>query len=207
MAITVEARFEPLEWPSVSPTASKDTGDEPLVKAAQGGDRAAFGQLYQRYVRMVHGILLARVPSAAAEDLVHDVFLQALPKLAALRDVSRFGPWLAAIARNRATDFHRRAKPDCSLDDQAGAAEAPQNPERGIGIEDGIALLSAVRELPDVYREPLILRFVEGMTGPEIAARTGLTHGSVRVNLHRGMHLLREKWERHAPNADKEKGL
>ena len=202
MAITVGARFEPSEWPSVNATASKDTGDEPLVRAAQGGDRAAFGQLYQRYVRMVHGILLARVPSAAAEDLVHDVFLQALPKLAALRDVSRFGPWLAAIARNRATDFHRRTKSDCSLE-----AEAPQNPERGIGIEDGIALLSAVRELPDVYREPLILRFVEGMTGPEIAARTGLTHGSVRVNLHRGMHLLREKWQRHAPHAEKEKGL
>lgn len=207
MAISVEARFEPLEWPSVSATASKDTGDEPLVRAAQGGDRAAFGQLYQRYVRMVHGILLAKVPSAAAEDLVHDVFLQALPKLATLRDVSRFGPWLAAIARNRATDFHRRTKPNCSLDDQAGAAEAPQNPEREIGIEDSIALLNAVRELPDVYREPLILRFVEGMTGPEIAARTGLTHGSVRVNLHRGMHLLREKWERHAPRAGKEQVL
>jgi RNA polymerase sigma-70 factor (ECF subfamily) len=207
MAITAGARFDRLEWSSVNAAVSKDTGDEPLVKAAQGGDRAAFGQLYQRYVRMVHGILLARVPSAAAEDLVHDVFLQALPKLVALRDVSRFGPWLAAIARNRATDFHRRAKPDCSLDDQTGAAEASESPERQIGIEDSIALLNAVRGLPDVYREPLILRFVEGMTGPEIAARTGLTHGSVRVNLQRGMHLLREKWQRHAPNTDKEKGL
>ena len=207
MAISVEARFEPLEWPSVNAAASRDTGDEPLIKAAQGGDRAAFGQLYQRYVRMVHGILLARVPSAAAEDLVHDVFLQALPKLGALRDVSRFGPWLAAIARNRASDFHRRAKPDCSLDDQARVAEAPENPEREIAIEDSLTLLDAVRELPEVYREPLILRFVEGMTGPEIAARTGLTHGSVRVNLHRGMHLLREKWQRHGPHAEKEQGL
>ena len=207
MAISAEARFEPLERPSVNAAASKNTGDEPLVKAAQGGDRAAFGQLYQRYVRMVHGILLARVPSVAAEDLVHDVFLQALPKLAALRDVSRFGPWLAAIARNRATDFHRRAKTDCSLDDQAGTAEPAENPEGQVGIEDSISLLNAVRELPDVYREPLILRFVEGLTGPEIAARTGLTHGSVRVNLHRGMHLLREKWQRHAPHAEKGQAL
>ena len=156
---------------------------------------------------MVHGILLARVPSVAAEDLVHDVFLQALPKLAALRNVSRFGPWLAAIARNRATDFHRRTKPDCALDDQTGAAEASEGPERQIGIEDSIALLNAVRGLPDVYREPLILRFVEGLTGPEIAARTGLTHGSVRVNLHRGMHLLREKWQCHAPHAEKGQAL
>jgi len=47
--------------------------------------------------------------------------------------------------------------------------------------------------LPETYRETLILRLVEGMTGPEIATRTGLTHGSVRVNLHRGMQQLRAK--------------
>ena len=45
--------------------------------------------------------------------------------------------------------------------------------------------------LSETYRETLILRLVEGMTGPEIAARTGMTHGSVRVNLHRGMEQLR----------------
>ena len=142
---------------------------------------------------MVHGILLARVPSTAAEDLVHDVFLQALPRMKSLRDTSRFGPWLAAIARNRAMDFHRRAKPDSAFDDQAASIEGSHRSETGLAVEDGMALLNAVRELPEAYREPLILRFVEGMTGPEIAARTGLTHGSVRVNLHRGMQLLRAK--------------
>jgi DNA-directed RNA polymerase specialized sigma24 family protein len=54
-------------------------------------------------------------------------------------------------------------------------------------------ILGIVRSLSEAYRETLILRLVEGMTGPEIAARTGLTPGSVRVNLHRGMQQLREK--------------
>ena len=54
-------------------------------------------------------------------------------------------------------------------------------------------MLEAVRSLPEAYRETLVLRLVEGMTGPEIAARTGMTAASVRVNLHRGMKLLREK--------------
>lgn len=206
MAITAGARFAACEWPSVNTAASTDIDDEALVRAAQGGDRAAFGRLYQRYVRMVHGVLLARVPTAAAEDLVHDVFLQALRSLAAMREASRFGPWLAAIARNRATDFHRRAKPNDSLDAQPGAAKALENPQHEIAVEDSIALLNAVRELPDVYREPLVMRFVEGMTGPEIAAQTGLTHGSVRVNLHRGMQMLREKWASNPPTAEKEKG-
>ena len=52
-------------------------------------------------------------------------------------------------------------------------------------------ILDCITRLPEAYREPLVLRLVEGLTGPEIAARTGLTHGSVRVNLTRGMTLLR----------------
>jgi RNA polymerase sigma-70 factor (ECF subfamily) len=55
--------------------------------------------------------------------------------------------------------------------------------------------LGEIQRLPEAYRETLILRLVEGMTGPEIAERTGLTHDSVRVNLHRGMKLLRERLE------------
>ena len=54
-------------------------------------------------------------------------------------------------------------------------------------------MLAIIQRLPESYRETLVLRLVEGMTGPEIAARTGLTAASVRVNLHRGMKLLRER--------------
>ena len=54
-----------------------------------------------------------------------------------------------------------------------------------------MAVLAAIRRLPEAYRETLVLRLVEGLTGPEIAERTGLQPGSVRVNLHRGMQMLR----------------
>jgi RNA polymerase sigma-70 factor (ECF subfamily) len=165
-----------------------DCCDEVLVRAAQGGDRGAFGTLYQRYARMVHGILLARVPRAAAEDLVQDVFLQALPRLSSLRDVTRFGGWLAVIARNRANDYHRQSRPTEELEESSREKTA-------INVEE-LFLLEMVRSLPEAYREPLILRFVEGMTGPEIASRMGMKHGSVRVNLHRGMQLLRKKLEK-----------
>lgn len=56
-------------------------------------------------------------------------------------------------------------------------------------------MLSAITDLPEAYRETLAMRLVEGMSGPEIAAVTGLTQRSVRVNLHRGMHLLRARFE------------
>lgn len=197
MPITIPARVPAMNWPSAATAAAAPSvSDQRLVQSAQAGDRAAFGELYQRFARMVHGVLLARVPRAAAEDLVHDVFLHALPKLPALRDPTRFGPWLAAIARNCAADFYRHSNSASSIEDEPNTAEsAAASAQPGLALEDGLALLRAVRELPEAYREPLVLRFVEGMTGPEIALRTGLTHGSVRVNLHRGMQLLRQKWE------------
>ena len=52
--------------------------------------------------------------------------------------------------------------------------------------------MAVIRSLPAAYRETLVLRLVEGMTGQEIADRTGLTPASVRVNLHRGMKRLRD---------------
>jgi RNA polymerase sigma-70 factor (ECF subfamily) len=173
--------------------AMNSSPDDALVRAAQQGDRWAFGLLYSRYSRMVHGILLSRVPYSDVDDLVQDVFLQALPRLAALREVSKFPGWLASIARNRATDFHRRSKPQDEFSEQSSEAkDPPPSTPAPHSSAEAHAALEAIRSLPESYRETLILRLVEGMTGPEIAERTGLTHGSVRVNLHRGMQQLRE---------------
>lgn len=155
------------------------------MAAARTGDRAAFGQLYERYARMVHGILLARVPRSDVADLVQDVFLLALRQLARLRDDRAFGGWLCTIARNRASDHLRGGVDETSIPEEL----AGEDPARA----EGRWVLRAIRSLPEAYRETLILRLVEGMSGPEIAARTGLTPGSVRVNLHRGMKQLREK--------------
>ncbi|HSC44982.1 MAG TPA: hypothetical protein VLC94_04090 [Candidatus Acidoferrum sp.] len=74
MAAAGRMRFGAAGEASVNEAARVEHCDEELVRAAQRGDRAAYGALYQRYARMVHGILLARVPRAAAEDLLQDVF-------------------------------------------------------------------------------------------------------------------------------------
>jgi len=172
-------------------SAPAPTGTGDLVRAAQRGDRDAFATLYSGFARMVHGVLLSRVPHAAAEDLVQDVFIAAMEGLESLREPEAFGGWLCTIARNRATDFLRRspqmtALPDTLTSLAAGPADR----------SEALAVLAVIRAMPDAYRETLTLRLVEGMTGPEIAVRTGLTEGSVRVNLHRGMKLLRERLER-----------
>jgi RNA polymerase sigma-70 factor (ECF subfamily) len=163
--------------------------DARLVTAAREGDRTAFGRLYERHARMVHGVLLAHVPYAEVDDLVQDVFLVALRRLDSLREPAAFAGWLLAIARNRANDFHRRSHATVELPE-----ELPEETKGSDSDEyKGRAVLEAIRSMPEAYRETLMLRLVEGMSGPEIASRTGLTHASVRVNLHRGMKQLREK--------------
>ena len=167
--------------------------DGALVRSAREGDRAAFGRLYDRYARMVHGILLSRVPPLEVDDLVQEVFLAALRQLHSLRDVARFGAWLAVITRNRANDYYRKSGPETALTEPVSEEQTEGRPNNPAEAQEAAMILAVVRTLPEAYREPLILRLVEGMTGPEIAARTGLKHGSVRVNLCRGMQMLREK--------------
>ena len=167
---------------------SNDRGDEDegLIAAAAQGDRKAFGELYSRYARMVHGILLARVRPEDAEDLVQDVFMSAMRQLRVLRTAGAFRGWLAAIARNRAIDYFRDSKQRADFDERTVR-------EHGIAAnQEAYEVLELIQKLPEAYRETLVLRLVEGMTGPEIAARTGLTPESVRVNLCRGMKMLRE---------------
>src|SRR5687767_10485668 len=171
--------------PSIAPVNFEVAPEAILVTAVIEGEHDQFAQLYDLYAPLVHGILLARVPRAEVDDLVQDIFLHAFKKLNTLRDRAAFGPWIAMIARNRAIDFHRRTRETVEITDDL----------RGTNTSDSRAneILELIRSLPDAYRETLVLRLVEGMTGPEIADRTGLTPASVRVNLHRGMKLLRQK--------------
>ena len=160
------------------------------IRAVAAGDQEAFARLYADYVRMVHAILLGRVPRRDVDDLVQEVFLTAYRRIRELRDPAAFGAWIAAIARHRATDYLRHMREPVALpDDLAG----------GDPIEtETFAILETVRTLPEAYRDTLLMRLVEGMSGAEIAERSGLTPASVRVNLHRGMKLLREKLGWHA---------
>jgi RNA polymerase sigma-70 factor, ECF subfamily len=163
--------------------------DARLVREARAGDRSAFECLYDRYGRIVHGLLLARTNRNDVDDLVQDVFLTAWRRLDDLRDPAAFGGWIATIARHRAADLHRSrtefVELSSHLESRGSTAE----------LMEARAALDAIRSLPAAYRETLMLRLVEGLSGPEIAQRTGLTPASVRVNLHRGMKLLRAKLE------------
>jgi len=159
------------------------------ILAARAGDERAFAQLHARYAKMVHALLLARLPPSDAEDQVQEVFLIAWKKLAQLDDPGVFGAWLGTIARHRAVDYHRGHHATELIQDSLPDLHAASSGD----IADARGVLAVVQTLPEAYRETLLMRLCEGMSGPEIAEVTGLEPGSVRINLHRGMKLLREK--------------
>ena len=181
--------------PDVNESASPPAVDEgparevaALVAQARRGGRDAFAAFHARFARFVHAVLLVHAPRSEVEDLHQEVFVAAWRNLATLREDGRAGAWLATIARHAAQ--RRRAG---RVDHAPLPAQLEDRRAAPRGELDGTRLVEILRTLPEAYRETLALRLVEGFDGREIAAATGLTHGSVRVNLHRGMQLLREK--------------
>ena len=189
-ALTLMPLVVPGQLANAAPTRERGAVAAPgasvsdLVRAAQRGERAAFGALYDRFGGVVHSVILARVPFADAADLVQDVFLAAFERLGNLREPAAFPGWIVTIARNRAID-HRRAPR--RVDDLVEPSVAP------VPAAEAREVLAAIGALPETYRETLIMRLVEGLSGPEIAEHTGMQPGSVRVHLHRGMTLLRQR--------------
>lgn len=164
-----------------------------LVERAQGGDPEAFRSLHAHFALSVHAVLVARLPAADADDGLQETFVLAWKRLPSLRERGSIGPWLHAIARNVARDRRREMRDaGARLVEVPAGIESPAT-ERG---ELRGRVMEHLRSLPDAYRETLAMRLIEGMSGPEIAAATGLTAGSVRVNLCRGMNLLRELLEK-----------
>lgn len=184
------------------PAGSDDASGEPWVAwvgAARAGDQAAFERLYHRFHRVVKGLVIRHRQVHAADDVVQEVFMTAWRRLDALHEDAAFPGWLATIARRAALDAGRSDARRGGLavvdpDDRLEAIADPGSP-----MADAVFVLRAIRSLPDAYVEPLLLRLVAGCSGPEIARLTDLTPGSVRVNLHRGLALLRRRLEEEQP--------
>jgi RNA polymerase sigma-70 factor, ECF subfamily len=159
------------------------------VHAAQRGDTSAFAELYRRYAGMVRAIALVRLRTDEIADAVQETFLRALRRLNTLRKADAFGTWIAVIARNVVRDLERTRVVQTAEDEEPLGAATQQHQA------EARAALRAIRSLPKAYRKTVAMRVVRGMTGPEIAHCTGHSAGSVRVNLHRGMKLLRKQLE------------
>ncbi|HEY1376284.1 MAG TPA: RNA polymerase sigma factor [Gemmataceae bacterium] len=173
--------------------------DTALVLRAQAGDRAAFEELVRRSSRLVFARLYLETGCAhRAEDLLQETMLAAYRSLPRLAGPAGFRPWLLTIAHNALVDAARRdgrrkRSPPAvvSLGDVPAPGPAPD--EAAHRAEARQRVLAALRSLPEDYRLPLALRYLTGADYDAIGEQLGLTNGSLRGLLHRGLKLLRDR--------------
>ena len=172
-----------------------DDPDTPLAERARTGDRAAFEELVRRTGRLVFARLYLETGDRhRAEDLTQETFLLAFRSIHRLREPGGFRPWLLAIAHSVMIDSAKRAgrqkrtPPANEVPKTAPPADAePQTAEARERV------LAALRSLPAEHREPLALRYLAGADYDTISRQLGLTNGSLRGLLHRGLKLLKER--------------
>lgn len=184
--------------PQPSPAPEGDTvPSQELVVRAQSGDADAFGELYDRYVDMVHRYLRFRVASPqVAEDLTSETFLRALRRIGSFTwQGSDIGAWFVTIARNLLADHYKsgRYRLELVTDDVGGSGRVPltEGPERAVltAMQNEV-LLAAVRTLGAEQQECIALRFLQGMSVRETALVMGKNDGAVKSLQHRAVRTL-----------------
>jgi RNA polymerase sigma-70 factor (ECF subfamily) len=178
--------------------------DEILVRSAQRGDGAAFEELVRRTSRLAFARLYLETGDIhLSEDLLQETLLTAFRSLDQLTEPAKFRAWLLRIAQNRAIDAARRnlrqkrlagrSEQAALANQSSGQAQPGEEAERS---ELRQQVLVVLRTLPEEYRLPLTMRYLSGANYETIQTQMGLTNGSLRGLLHRGMNMLRAELER-----------
>jgi RNA polymerase sigma-70 factor (ECF subfamily) len=168
--------------------------DEILVKRAQRGDRGAFEELVRRTSRLVYARLYMDTGNRhQAEDLLQETLLAAYRTLGQLEKPEGFRAWLLRIAQNTAIDAARRdQRQKRTADPEAIRVRESPSPEQQLEQHElQEQVLAVLRGLPEEYRLPITLRYLVGADYESIQTQMGLSNGSLRGLLHRGMQRLR----------------
>jgi len=180
------------------------TRERALVARARV-DASAFGELYDFYLPRIYGYVVRRLGDrAAAEDVTAMTFERALS--AVRRDDFRndsFGGWLYRVAANAAVDHVRRARRTAPIgrratdvagpSDDTAASMGDERAERAFAAAlDRDALRRALARLPDAQRRIIVLRFLDGLDGEELATVLGCSRSAAAVKLHRALRAMRE---------------
>lgn len=174
--------------------------DEQLAGESQRGDRAAFEELVRRTARLVFSRLYLETGDPhRAEDLAQETFLVAWRKIRQLTDPTGFRPWLFSIAHSVLIDSVRREARKKRSGTKVGEDRLQELSDRSPAPDESAAreesrqqVLTVLRSLPEEYRLPLTLRYIAGADYEQISRQLGLTNGSLRGLLNRGMARLRE---------------
>ena len=182
--------------------------ETPFLEKLKAGDPLAFDQLVNRYSADIYGLLTRLTEDTEeAKDLTQETFLRALRSIGSFRGEADIKTWLFRIAINESRNRHRwwkRRHRDTTVSLEAEsetlglneriASPSSEDPETAaINHERGRAIQQALQELPQNYREVVVLRDIEGLTYDEIAGALKTNVGTIKSRIARGREELRRK--------------
>jgi RNA polymerase sigma-70 factor, ECF subfamily len=188
-------------------TEPAETEARRIARGLGRKDMALINQLVERYqYRLVRYLLYVTASRERVEDLVQETWLRVLDRGGQFDGRSRFETWLFSIARNLAIDDLRKRQiasldaPVAEGEDESWAGELPAADRSSPFLaaarsEDAVRLASAMGALAPIYREALLLRFQEDLSLQEISGVVGAPVATVSSRIHRGLGLLRSRWE------------
>ncbi len=192
---------------SEGPDGESMSTDKQMIRAVKAGDATAYRGLVEKYQQRIYHVIYGMVRNQEdARDLTQDTFVKAFRNLEGFREDARFYTWVYRIAMNLTIDFtRRRARAPVSAGAEADVAE--RDADRG--IEDTrrddsprkqlerkqlhTAILDAIESLPEVHRQVVLLREVEGLSYKEIAEVLEIKEGTVMSRLFYARRKLQEQ--------------
>ncbi len=176
----------------------KRLDDGELVDLARGGDKEAFGELYERYLEKIYNYVYYRTGNHHdAEDLTARVFTRAMAHIETYTERGvPFQAWLYRIAHNLVANWHRDRgrRKVIPLDEFIASSLGSESPDhQAEDNEEREALLRAIRRLPEERQQLLMLKFVEHLSNAEIGDIMNRTEGAVKSLYHRTLIALRDE--------------
>jgi len=188
--------------PSGANRMADGVSDAELVDRAEHGERAAFDELVDRhYDVVVTAAYKVLVDVEAAKDCAQDAFLEAAGNLGTLRDKAKFVRWIYGISHRKAIYILRRQKLHTSAmeikkDESRSLIRLGSPSEQAEKAEKLASIRKSLTDIPEIYREVIVLKYVDGRSHDEIAQILDLSHAAVDKRLTRGKDLLRESLKR-----------
>jgi RNA polymerase sigma-70 factor (ECF subfamily) len=179
----------------------RNPSDAELIRLAQQGILEAFTTLYHRYWPSVYNRVRYTIPEQDIEDVTQEIFIAVMKSLKGFRGESQFNTWLRTLVNRQVADYYRhnttsnnQLSISTDKDDSEQLAQTNTN-HNPVDMDESVALRHALIQLPEQYREILLMRFADGLRFNEIALISGKSLEATKSLFRRAVAELRKQVE------------
>jgi RNA polymerase sigma-70 factor (ECF subfamily) len=174
--------------------SAQEISDEALIQQFKDGQHDAFDELYFRHLPNVYKRVRYVIPETDVEDVTQEIFIAAVKSLASFRGDSQFGTWLRTLTNYKVAEFYRKRtrKREPLLAPLSEVSGRMEGATSGM-LEERIFLQGALQNLPENYREVILLRLAEDLQFNEIAELTNQNLEATKSLFRRALAALRNQ--------------